>query len=130
MTTFSKFAQEFRTHAAQCRAKLQQGEQGYVAAREVEIIPTNEDGRAGDPVFLRLGKMTGETLRREVESVLDCPGLTGVAVEIGFDLWENFHQYMHRDDGWDYEPRIDHFSMDIPRELILQCKGSQRAFEF
>lgn len=120
MTTFAKFAREFATGAAAFRRELQRTNRDcYVAAREVEVLGLTSKGErtgSGEPDFLSLGKMSGAQVRKSVEHFLK-NGAVRVAVEVGYDAWENFAVYA-RQDGSDYEPRIDHFSMDVPEELL------------
>ena len=116
----SAVAREFRKGATAARAELaKQFRSNYVAAREVEFIPFNASGRCGEPTYAALSEVNGTVVEREVRALLEqYPQATGVGVEVGFDVYESFGQYMQNlrnSAGFDYEPRVDHFSVDVLR---------------
>lgn len=117
---YGKVAKDFKAEAAAFRRSLTKDLGGYIAPREVEFIAFNADGRVGDPNYGRLSELTGKVIEREVLDLLkQYPAATGVAVEVGFDAWENFWYFAHKDDGYDYEPRVDHYSVDVSRDEAL-----------
>lgn len=121
--SFGGVVKSFKSGAAATRRQLNKDVPGYVAAREVEFIPFNASGRVGDPTYARLSELTGKAVEREVLSLLEeYPVATGVSVEIGFDAYESFGQYMQNlrnNAGFDYEPRIDHFNVDVSRSDLI-----------
>ena len=119
-TIYSAKLQEFRKGVTATRAELsKQFRSNYVATREVEFIPMDASGRVGEPTYAGLSNLTAAFVESEVRSLLDdYPQATGVGVEVGFDVYESFGQYMQNlrnGAGFDYEPRVDHYSVDVPR---------------
>ena len=121
--SFGAVAKSFKGGAAATRRQLNKQMSGYVAAREVEFIAFNASGRVGEPTYGRLSELTGKVVEREVRSLLDdYPVATGVSVEIGFDAYESFGEYMQNlrnSAGFDYEPRVEHFNVDVSRSEVM-----------
>jgi len=123
--TFGKVAEDFRKGAAVARRDLSHTNRGkFVAARQVEILPMTAGGREGDPAdYINISELTGEALFVSAHWALKHnPKATGVGISLGFDLWENVYEFAHRGEGFDYEPRIDHFEVDLPEELVAQLR--------
>jgi hypothetical protein len=119
--SYGKIAKEFKKEAAKVRASLSREYRGkYVAAREIEILALDDNGRrsdlhGGEPLnWVPVGKLTG----KQIENVVDGlpPAIGKVSLSLGFDLWESFGEYiqtMGRGPSFDYEPRIHHYEVDV-----------------
>lgn len=119
---FGALVSGFKGAAAEARRALNAELGGYVSAREVEVIASNADGRVGEPEYLRLGELTGARAEALIRAALmRHPDATAVSIELGFDAWESFGEYMQTVKGaasYDYTPRVDHVSVEVTRASL------------
>lgn len=119
---YGTLVKNFKAAAADVRRGITKELGGFIAPREVEFIAFNAQGRVGEPTYGRLGELTGAVVEREVRDLLEqYPVATGVSVEIGYDAYESFGQYIQTAKGsanYDYEPRVEHYSVDIARSEV------------
>lgn len=121
----SALLREFRTGVVATRMALKRDYwRNYVATREVELIPCNAQGRVGDPNYCPLSCLSVSWVQVAAADLLRTyPDATHVAVEVGFDLYASFGEYMQNqrhDAGYDYDPRVEHYSVDLPRDVVLR----------
>lgn len=119
--TLTAVAQRARVVAREVHRRLEtEYRRNYIAHREVEVLALDSKGeRIGEADFIPLSKLNGATLRRSVDSLKDAHrGAAKFALQGGFDLWENFNEFCHRNDGWDYTPFIDTWDYEIPQEVV------------
>jgi hypothetical protein len=113
-TNYARTAADFRETAFEIRRQLERQHGGFVKCREVEIIPLDGQGeRCGDPEYCKLAELSGTNLLFMIEVQRQCyAACRAVCVEIGYDHYESRRDIMEPDA--DYEPRIDHYSIELP----------------
>lgn len=123
-TTLATVAREFRAGAAIFRKELAKQFRGnYVAAREVEVLPCDSEGARlgnGDPEYISLSDLTGKNLQEMVDRMKRDGDFPKLGLSLGYDVWENAYEFMHAGEGYDYEPRVDHYETDVSMDQISQ----------
>lgn len=119
MKTAAQIVKEFRTgHALAIEAcRRHYGRRRFIAPREVEVMACDGKGErlTNEPIEIPLSKLNAKSLSAAMASLQRRrPDATHIAVEIGYDLWDSFYEYMKRDDGYDYDPRVDHHCLELP----------------
>jgi hypothetical protein len=122
--SYGKIAKEFKAGAAEARRNLQKDFRGkYVAAREIELLAVTaaghrSDANGGEPLdFVPVGKLSGKRIAQAFENLP--ADASKISLSLGFDLWESFGEYiqtMGRGPSFDYEPRIEHYEVDVEKE--------------
>lgn len=109
--------------AAACDARYQAAKtlpyKSHLSYREVEVVAGDGAGnRVDDPVFIPMSMLSAKTLRSAIASLRRNPQAVEISLQGGFDLWESFNEYMKRDEGYEYEPCVAQWDVEVPKELM------------
>jgi hypothetical protein len=105
----------FKREASRVAKAYSRQNKGHLAARELEIIAANTEGRVADPVFERLSTLTAGRLQSIIdELMLANPNATHVGLSMGWDLYDHLHAFT---EGWDYDPSVETYEADVPAKF-------------
>lgn len=118
--TWVTVAEACKLEAAECKRLAQRAHRGYLRSREAMVLACNSSGRVGNPLDYAIpSRITGKFLREALRDARkDYAGqFTGLSIEGGVDWFDSFPAML---DGWDYEPSVETWSVDVPAHLVQE----------